>query len=77
MNTQKSKDCGVCKYIKIEESRLNKKKMGNKNSPMLFVHMLKNMLQAKRAKVGPLIILLLLLTLGPCILNRLVSFVRE
>lgn len=26
---------------------------------------------------GPLVILLLLLTLGPCIINRLVSFVRE
>lgn len=27
--------------------------------------------------MGPLIILLLLLTFGPCILNRLVSFIRE
>ena len=27
--------------------------------------------------IGPLIILLLLLTLGPCIINRLVSFVRD
>lgn len=27
--------------------------------------------------VGPLVILLLLLTIGPCVLNRLVAFVRE
>lgn len=26
---------------------------------------------------GPLVILLLLLTIGPCILNRLVTFVRD
>lgn len=27
--------------------------------------------------MGPLLILLLLLTLGPCILNRLIQFIRE
>lgn len=27
--------------------------------------------------LGPLLILLLLLTIGPCVLNRLVTFVRE
>ena len=27
--------------------------------------------------LGPLIILLLILTIGPCILNRLITFVRE
>lgn len=29
------------------------------------------------ALAGPLIILLLLLTFGPCILNHLVTFIRE
>lgn len=27
--------------------------------------------------IGPLVILILLLTFGPCILNKLVTFVRE